>query len=210
MNIYFDFVTGGRTQSREYLNSVELNIQLPSLQSLAQVISLIETLFISGNCCHNVLVIANASLGIHKKIRAKYSKELGYVMVELNFTFLYIINIFSSTNAFFLMCSNRDVSAGSTDLLEPCRIFKATESVGELLKNTEQYICLAMITYSKGVYVQAKPPRLYLYSITCKSHALVIITEQMPKFTCDKCYDSQSQPNSRILFHKTEIIPPAR
>lgn len=131
-------------------------------------------------------------------------------MVELNFTFLCIINIFSSTNAFFLKCSNRDVSAGSTDLLEPRRIFKATESVGELLKNTEQYICLAMITYSKGVYVQAKAPRLYLCSIKCNSRALVIITEQMPKFACEKCYDSQSQPNSRILFHKTEIIPPAR
>lgn len=28
----------------------------------------------------------------------------------------------------------RDVSAGSTDLLEPLRVFKATQGVGELLK----------------------------------------------------------------------------
>lgn len=76
MDIYFDFVTGGRTQSREYLNNVELNIQLPSLQSLAQVISLIETLFVSGNCCHNVLVISNASLGIHTKSEPNIPKSL--------------------------------------------------------------------------------------------------------------------------------------
>lgn len=65
MDIYFDFVTGGRTQSREYLNNLERNTQLSFLQSLAQVISLTEARFISGDCCHNVLIKVNASLGTH-------------------------------------------------------------------------------------------------------------------------------------------------
>lgn len=65
MDIYFDFVTGGRTQSREYLNNLERNTQLSFLQSLAQVISLTEAHFISGDCCHNVLIKVNASLGTH-------------------------------------------------------------------------------------------------------------------------------------------------
>lgn len=65
MDIYFDFVTGGRAQSREYLNSLERNTQLSFLQSLAQVISLTEAHFISGDCCHNDLIKVNASLGTH-------------------------------------------------------------------------------------------------------------------------------------------------
>lgn len=65
MDIYFDFVTGGRTESRRYLNNLEMNTELSFLQSLAQVISLTETHFNSGNCCHNVLIKVNASLDIH-------------------------------------------------------------------------------------------------------------------------------------------------
>lgn len=76
MDIYFDFVTGGRAQSREYLNNLEMNIQLPYLQSPAQAISLTEALFISGNCCHNVLLIVNASLGIHTQSEPNIPKSL--------------------------------------------------------------------------------------------------------------------------------------
>jgi len=42
-----------------------MTTQLSSLQSLAQVISLTEAHFISGNCYHNVLIKVNASLGVH-------------------------------------------------------------------------------------------------------------------------------------------------
>lgn len=72
MDIYFDFVAGGRTQSREYLNNLERNTQLSFLQSLVQVISLTEAYFISGDCCHNVLIKENASLGTHTQSEPKF------------------------------------------------------------------------------------------------------------------------------------------
>lgn len=137
MDIYFDFVSGGSTQSKDYLISLEMHTQLSSLQSLAQVISLTEVHFISGNCCHNVLIKVNASLGIHTQSEPYIPNSLGTLwQSRKNFTFLCIINIFSSANAFFLLCSNRDFSAGSMCLQKPLRIFRATQSVGELLKDT--------------------------------------------------------------------------
>lgn len=77
MDIYFDFVTGGRTQSREYLNNLEMNTQLSFPPSLAQVISLTEAHFISGNFCHNVLIKVNASLGIHTQSQPNTPNSLG-------------------------------------------------------------------------------------------------------------------------------------
>lgn len=134
MYIYFDFVTVGRTQSREFLNNLERNTQLSFLQSLVQVISLTAAHFIRGDCCHNVLIKANASLGTHIQSESNIPNSLDMLQQSWkNFTFFCAINIFPSANAFFSSVL-RDVSAGSTDLLEPLRVFKATQGVGELLK----------------------------------------------------------------------------
>lgn len=115
MDIYFDFVTGGRTQSREYLNNLERNTQLSFLQSLAQVISLTEARFISGDCCHNVLIKVNASLGTHTQSEPNIPDCLDMLRQGWeNFTFLCTINIFPSANAFFLLCSEMSQQGAQT------------------------------------------------------------------------------------------------